>query len=543
MLQDHHIIDRFIERSQELIEASAEVIPCSMMRQWLEELWDYHSEDLRRQDPHEMSILSELVWRNTKKPLVFDGSYSAKAWTSLSTGASLRWEVVGAILAAVGLAAQGISPLDDIFRQFKTTRKHLSQQMHDGAVACLALCRDCEAHDDLFQWFLNDLNNLTGAIIGPDYHICYRQTGELVNAVIATGYQREIKADSQTPFFLAELRKRSRASCYSQEVALGSLLGRPPRLSHRYTSLDLPRDIADNDLFRDNQEMGDILASLDENGWNKNGTWFRLTFIRCSILNAPRREDALDLSLGNYPSNEIQHRAEEIRRKFDDAWAQVPAFFRAARDSPASKTTPILIALYHNSIRHGYLGTQLLLQQVLMRKVGAPSDELIRIARLVFKDMMTITGRNDIQKGFCIDLTWLLASRGLRCAAILVVELYKQEQSPIMHTAPPRIPRAETTRELSIFVQRLAEVEPDDGLYSFCEQGRSLIGYVLDKILAPPPHDAGRSATDTPNNVHFMQVEQQLVDPTIGDLGSMDFGLSGDVDFMQWLDNMDWSRA
>ena len=40
-----------------------------------------------------------------------------------------------------------------------------------------------------------------------------------------------------------------------------------------------------------------------------------------------------------------------------------------------------------------------------------------------------------------------------------------------------------------------------------------------------------------------MQVEQQLVDPTIGDLGSMDFGLSGDVDFMQWLDNMDWSRA
>lgn len=542
ILQNQALIVYFVGKTQEYMEANAEVIICPMMVQWIDELFREHGSSLRNQDTNGLRRLCEQLWINTRKPLVFDGSISPKQWTSLSSGRNIRWEVIGAILANVGLAARGISPLEDIFQHFGTTRDQLSHGMHDAALICLEFCRDCDVKEDVFQWFLNDLNNLTGAIKGPDSYRCYCQTGELINAVIATGFQKEIKADSRTPLFLAELRKRSRASCYGQEVALASLLGRPPRLSHRYTKLDLPLDLSDSNLFHEPSELDEVISKLDHRGWSEGPYWGRVTYIRGSLLNSSQREDAIDLSLGNYSREEILSRVMQIRQKHEHVWAGAPDFVRVARDSPSQRTTPMLTALYHNVIRHGYLGNELLLQQVLMRKTGAPSDQLIDVARLIFKDMMSITGRPDIQKGFCMDLTWLLASQGLRCGAILAVELYKQEQMQA-YPAAPRLPRAETIRELSIFVERLSELDRNDGLFAFCDQGRRLISCVLDQILAPPQQHGSVSNTAVPNTSHLLQMEQHLVDPAVGDFGSMDFaGLGGSIDlgndaeFMQWLD-------
>jgi hypothetical protein len=547
LLQDNVLVNRFIQRGHELLDYSGEFVICSMMKHWLKELWLHHRETFRSQKPDKIRRLCEQIWRNTQAHLVYDGSISPSAWASLSTGHNLRWEVVGMIMTEIGLAAHFISPLDDIFREFGTTKETLSKRMHEASQTCLAFWRECETQEDLFQWFLNEACSLTGNILGPATYSSYQQTGELVNALIATGFQQEIRPDARTPFFLVEMRKRTRIYCYGQEVSLGSLLGRTSRLSYRYTRLDLPLDLTDAELFLDAEQSAATVAKLDAQGWSSGQKWSRITYMRANMFSAPRREDVLDLSLSNYTREEILQRVAQIRTKYEAPWATLPNFVRAARDTPANRTVPILQALYQNVVRHGYLTTELLLQQVLIRKLGNTADELIKFSKLIFKDIMTLSGRYDISKDYRMEMTWLLGSQGLRSAAILAVELYKQEQL-LVYPTDTQLPRAETIRELSIFVERLAEIEPTDGMFAFCDRGRRVISVILDKILAPP-RPVVVPPPDGSVNPHLDQVEQQLVNPSIGDIASMDFGgldaslnVSNDVEFMQWLENMDWDK-
>jgi hypothetical protein len=541
IFKDSLLVNQFLNRYQEVCDNSGEAVIFPVVRHWLKEIWAHHRETLRYQNPDRIRRLCERIWRNTQTPLSFDGSVSPQNWASLSTGHNLRWEVVGIIITDIGLAAETLDPLDDIFREHATTREALSKRMHDAAEACLAFCRECETREDLFQWFLNEACWLTGSLKGTGSYAAYQQTGELINTMLAMGFQQEVKADAQTPFFLAEMRKRNRISCYGQEIALSSLLGRPSRLSHRYTSLELPFDLSDADLFVEPDQLGKVLAKLDSQGWSTSQKWQRTTYMRANMLHTLRREDVLDVSLGNYTPDEILERISQIRKRYEAAWSTAPGFIRKARDTPSSKMTSMIHALYMNVVRHGYLANELLLQQVLIRKTDAPPDEMIKFARLIFKDCMSLSGRPEMLKEYRMDFIWLLASHGLRSAAILAVELYKREQLPVYPTNP-RLPRAETIRELSIFVERLGAIDPADGMYSFCYQGRRVISCILDKILAPPlPALAANQAA--------LQTQQQMIDPTIGDFASMDFGgldvslnLGNDVDFMHWLESMDWDK-
>jgi hypothetical protein len=314
-------------------------------------------------------------------------------------------------------------------------------------------------------------------------------------------------------------------------------------LSHRYTSLELPLDLTDVELFMEPDQVTPILAKLDNKGWSTHGNWHRITYMRANMFHAPRREDVIDVSLGNYTPEEILERVSQIRQRYEAAWAEAPDFVLRARETPASKTTNIIQALYLNVVRHGFLANELLLQQVLIRKTDAPPDEMIKYARLIFKDCMSLSGRHDMLKEYRMDFVWLLASHGLRSAAILAVELYKQEQLPV-YPANPRLPRAETIRELSIFVERLSAMEPGDGMYAFCDQGRRVISCILDKILAPPRPAAAAAAEGldtTPMQQHY---EHAMPDFPGMDFGVLDASLNvgNDADFMHWLETVNWDK-
>jgi hypothetical protein len=351
-----------------------------------------------------------------------------------------------------------------------------------------------------------------------------------------------IQDDARTPFFLAQIRKRGFIQTYGADVSIASFLGRPPRLSYRHCALDLPLDLSDHEVVMEGPQLQAVIASLDENGWNRQEKLTRTTWARAWLGFAPRREDILDLSLGSYTKEDVLRRASEIRELSEQQWARLPKWLENARHLPSVVHNSPLETLYKNIIRQGYLANELLLQRVLIRKAGADTDKLIETARQIFRDIILITTRQDIAKDFQMDITYLLAAHGLRSAAIIAVELLKQEQLPIYPTIA-RLPRSETIQDLSVFAARLGTIDASDGSFAICDQGRKVITRILDKILAPPHRCLSQIDDNVPTD-QILSFTQTRVD--MGDTGpglEAPLSLENDNDFMQWLENMDWERG
>lgn len=578
------MINRFIARWYEICEGTQLMVIESIMKEWLQKLWFQHGSVLMGQDPERIRKLSETIWRNTLTPIVFNGQTTALEWACLATGPNLRWETLGLIAVNIGLCSIETPPSDQLFTKNKVTRSCVLRMMKDIAEDCLVFCRHCEVLDDMFIWLLLEDSGLVAAVKGDRDYSSYRATGEAHSAVVAMGLHQGIKADDNVPFFLAEMRKRSFIFAYFQEISIASFLGRPPRLSYRYCTLDPPLDLTEKQLLQTGPELAATLASLDKDGYNKAGLFQHAGWRRAYVTFAMRREDVVDLALQHYTRDEILARAKAIQEKTEADWAGLPGFlarlFVEPMDFADWKQLKPLQALLVVSHRNGRLANELLLQRVLIRKTGAAPDRLIAIARAVFADILQITLRHDIASVFQATYNFFLGSHGLRSAAILAIELLKQEMLP-SYPETPLLPRSQTIQDLAIFAARLGAVDPSDGCYSVCEQGKRVITKILDRILSPSPAEArqngdGAGCSHHHQNHHPEQLQPQPQEvlptqmemdagppntlgpvngmmmgvPDIYGMGMMDFGIGAeapmslgqDTDFMRWLDGMDWER-
>ncbi|KAJ0118651.1 hypothetical protein J7T55_012905 [Diaporthe amygdali] len=579
------MIHRFIARWYEVCEGTQGIVIEAIMKEWLKKLWLNHGDTLASQEPTKIRKLSELIWRNTLTPLVFNGKTTALEWARLATGPGLRWETLGLIAVNIGLCAVETSESDQLFVEGEVTRLCLINLMKEISEDCLSFCRYCEVLDDLFIWLLSEDSGLVGAVKGDRDYSTYRATGEAHSAVIAMGLHQGIKSDEKVPFFLAEMRKRAFICAYYQEISVASFLGRPPRLSYRYCTLDPPLDLTEKQLLQTGPELEATLASLDKDGYNTAGNLQHAGWTRSYANCAMRREDVIDLAIGHYTRDEILARAKIIQEKHDAHWSSLPPYLAKPSIEPfdftdAAAAKP-LHALQIIVLRNGRRSNELLLQRVLIRKTGATPEKLIATALDIFKDILQITHRHDIATIFKTSFSFILSSHGLRSAAIVAIELLKQEMLP-QYPEEPLLPRSQTIQDLAIFASRLGSVQPTDGCYSVCEQGKRVITKILDRILSPSPPVAPQrqnsgSVCNHTQGQGQLQPQQQMQGmlPTLMDmdgtpmntLGSMNgmvmgvpdmgysmgmtdvgFGaeapmsLGHDSDFMRWLDAMDWER-
>ena len=95
-----------------------------------------------------------------------------------------------------------------------------------------------------------------------------------------------------------ELRKRSLALAYSVDKALATFVGRPPRISRRYCSIQVPLDLALEELSIDENEYNATVSALDVNGWRRHDKMGRSSYLRTFVIVSLIREDILELSLG-----------------------------------------------------------------------------------------------------------------------------------------------------------------------------------------------------------------------------------------------------
>lgn len=292
------------------------------------------------------------------------------------------------------------------------------------------------------------------------------------------------------------------------------------------------------------------------------------------------REDVVDLALGSYSHEEIISRAKSIQEKFDMHVASLPAWLRKLYTEPLElmerRNLKPLQLVRIGALRTGSQAIEILLQRVLIRKTGASSERLTLAARRVFRDVLQLTSRHDFAALFQASYNAYLYGHGLRSAAVVAVELLKQEMLPA-YPVEPLLPRSETIQDLAIFAARLATVEPNDVSSNLCKQGNRVITKILDRILSPEgarqtvekscDHDsaqtrqassvddqipgslAGHTSSDVSVNVVGPPLNPMVVGMSdMPGYGMMDIGigieapmsLGQDIDFVRWLDGMDW---
>ncbi|KAH8652093.1 hypothetical protein BX600DRAFT_88243 [Xylariales sp. PMI_506] len=557
LLNSRRVVRAIVDRWYELLEGNGNVFLRSMVLPLLDNFWHCYGDVLERQEPKGIRQLCEQIWHNTQKPVVIDGNTSAMEWVEQMTGYNARWSLVGFMAALIGGCAVTVDPLDPIFRDHNITRKIFPKQMSEVSQACLRFSRECYSMDDIFVWHVARNACLTSALRGDDNFDAYQETGDFISAVISMGLHQELKANDRVPFFLSEIRKRLRSAAYCTEVSVASFLGRPPRTTHRHWDLSPPLDLLEQHLMLDREKLNPILAGLDRHGYRTEGPIMPITWKRAWLGLAPRREDILDLALSKYSREEVLQRAEMIRRQSKEHIETMPPAIRETIHGELPNTTSPTLLLYISVLRNGSRSNDMLLERVLMRKAGVGPEKLIEAACGIFKDVLEITQRADVITHFPNDVTSILVVHGLRSAAIIAIELLKQDQLPI-YPKEPLLPRSQTIQDLSVFAARLGAIDPTEGTYAMCQQGRKIITLVLDKVLSQPqPQLQPQLAYQQQDSQMQQQVPSQMdVDPHQGSednaymtlLGPYDLNMGGqdpngaDLPFMQWLDGLAWER-
>lgn len=113
---------------------------------------------------------------------------------------------------------------------------------------------------------------------------------------------------------------------------------------------------------------------------------------------------------------------------------------------------------------------------------------------------------------------------GLPAAGVLAIELLKQEQTRIY--TQDLLPRSETIQEISVLISALGSIEPGEGNFAICNQGRKALKRIIDQILSPTPLPVLGSA-----------------DPPALDDMDLFFPTGNDADFLQWLENVEWDKG
>lgn len=155
MLRDISIYQQFTQRYFDACDGI--VVSQTAYSIWVEELWSEFGRLLQDAHMDQLMSLSEMVWRNTRRPMKVHGQMTAREWARSASGRNLRWEVVGTIFSLVGLVAANLSCWDSIFESIRESfidRETFTERMRKASGYCLCFCYESEVLNDIYVSFL-----------------------------------------------------------------------------------------------------------------------------------------------------------------------------------------------------------------------------------------------------------------------------------------------------------------------------------------------------------------------------------------------------
>jgi hypothetical protein len=399
--------------------------------------------------------------------------------------------------------------------------------MHNASEMCVSFCDEIGTLNDLYLWLLYENSIAYCSMRTKGNYENAKKTSRLAAALMSCNLHREIVVDNETPFFMAELRKRLFICAYENDKHAAASSGRPPRLTRQYCRLQIPYDLTDIQMMSQGLELERAVEGLDDNGWSRTGSVQRCTFARLAAASALITEEILEISLGHLQPHEIISRAEEIESEAKRYWNELPDFLQLDVSNPWSSSRSPLELLVIFCIRLNYLDHSFLLQRTLGKKVhtGLNAD-LLSVCSEIFQVVGLMVENKDIFRDFQVDFIQILVKHGIPAAAVLAVELLRQEQDFGSATIFP-LHRSDTVQNLSVFVACLGTVKSDSNGYHNCNRGRNFLKRILDIILGAGPALSRSSASSCDSS-----------DPTLG----ASLLQPTDVDFKQWLEGMTWEQ-
>ena len=118
----------------------------------------------------------------------------------------------------------------------------------------------------------------------------WRSLGDVIASLFALGYHENIQTKPDVPPFLVELRRTAFARIYSGDKNVAIFLGRPPRMSKRFSCFQIPSGRANSET--DISGPGDQRRIQD---WDPNVEISYRAETRWSALCASIKEDILEL--------------------------------------------------------------------------------------------------------------------------------------------------------------------------------------------------------------------------------------------------------
>ena len=93
------------------------------------------------------------------------------------------------------------------------------------------------------------------------------------------------------------------AGVFATDKQLATFMGRPPALSRRYVTSQLPLDLSDQQILTEGEELAANIGKLDSNGWNTDGEVYPATVSRAWMTMSVIRDEVLELCLGPVPES------------------------------------------------------------------------------------------------------------------------------------------------------------------------------------------------------------------------------------------------
>ena len=236
-----------------------------------------------------------------------------------------------------------------------------------------------------------------------------------MSSVTALGLHREPKEDYPDTFMASELRKRQFIGVFVTDKTMAAMSGRPPLLSRRYSTCQLPLDISEDELIVEEPRLSEIKSKLDLHGWNTSGEVYPSTWARGLLLMNIIREEVLEVTLD--ASNERSElmleciysdpgrdntklRCSDLSKRCDDFYARLPQKICYNSKQPILTTAHIFPRQV--GLHLIYLHCHFLLERLSVSCTNSSGQRLVDLAIEMLDDVLTLWAKRD----WLLDFQW-----------------------------------------------------------------------------------------------------------------------------------------
>ncbi|UDD55949.1 hypothetical protein AFCA_003532 [Aspergillus flavus] len=426
---------------------------------------------------------------NTSKPLNLFTPVPAKDYHTLFTGSNLRWEIVGFVLAILGVSLKyDINKQNEPPRSLPAQKPGFIHQIAEAVEYCTSVCYryTCVNHQAL--WLLYGDACLKNLVYGDMSFQFWRCMGDLSSMFYALGLHHQNSTFEEIhPFYQLEMRRRYAAQIYSMDKTISTILGRPPRISGSHCTNVMPADIDDGVLLLEGDELHSSLHNVDANGWNLERQFRGATWRRMKLLVSQFREEVLGVCLRTHFTNDSEILTQDILTRHEFVWDQIPEELKYNELTGSQHIPPpqryVVMTTYMDQQYNCFL-----LHRKLVNETQWTREPLYKASRSLLNTSLQVVSLSDQVFNMQRDISWSILYYGLPGASILAVDLLKDLHRTFdtPNSGIDVIPRAEIIQNLAIFISNLQRsINRREVNQTSCKWAHAILSGILGEIIDP----------------------------------------------------------